>query len=247
MLKHHKLISFCLALLFLLVLQTFATPVPVFRFLLPAFLLFCGGLALYDRWYLKQVNKYNIWTLLRPVLLLLSLFGLFIIIPSTFIRGLFLIVSVGLITLFQITMDYQAENILLNQTLVIAFGLFFSFFAFYYYFPGYEPLYLVGLFTGTALLSRSFYELLPKSGQTKQLGALIIGFFCAQIFWALNFLPFHFSVLSVFLFNIFYFCLILNYYHLFHMLNFKKVQFHLFLILACDIVVLLATPWRIIA
>jgi hypothetical protein len=48
------------------------------------------------------------------------------------------------------------------------------------------------------------------------------------------------------LFNIFYLCLILNYYHLFHLLNFKKIQFHLVLIAVCVLLVIFSTPWSIL-
>lgn len=247
MLKYHKLIAFSFGLLFLLMLQKFATPEPVFRYLVPVFLLFTGGVSFYNRWYLKQTGKYNIWILIRPVLLLFSAFGIFLIIPSAAIRGLFLISAVFIITLFEIILGNQAENILLNETLVIAFGLFFTFFAAYHYFPAYQPVYLTGIFFGSSFLSRSFYEFLPKDAAIKLLASVALGFFSSQLFWALNFLPFHFSVLALLLFNAFYLCLILNYYYLFHILNFKKVQFHLFLILVCDAGVLLATPWKVIS
>jgi hypothetical protein len=246
MLKHHNLISFGLGLAFLIILQRFATPEPIFRFLVPAFLFIAAVIVFYDRWYLKQIGRYNVWVLMRPLLLLFSLFGIFLVIPTDAIRGLFLIASVLAITIFQILLPNQAENVLLNETLLIAFGLFFSFFAAYHYFPSYGPWYLVGVFVGATLLARAFYEFLPKSETVKFFNAAILGFFSCQLFWSLIFLPFHFSALSLLLFNVFYFCLILNYYHLFHILNLKKIQFHLALIVACNFLVLLATPWRVL-
>jgi hypothetical protein len=246
MLKQHKFISFVWGLLFLIVLQIFATPEPVFRFLVPAFLLYVAVVTAYNRWYLLQAQKYNFWIALRPMLLLFSGFGLFLIIPSQFLRGLFLIISVAVITFFEIILGNFAENILLNETLLIAFGLFFSFAAFYQYTPGYGFLYLAGVFAGSSLLARSFYEFTPQPASGKLAGSLILGLFCGEFFWALNFLPLHFSALAIILFNLFYFCLILNYYYLFHILNFKKIQFHLFLIAGCSLAVLIATPWKII-
>lgn len=245
MLKYHKLISFCIGLLFLIVLQKFATPLPVFRFLLPAFFIYTAAVMLYNRWYLKAIGKYNFWIALRPALLLASGFGLFLIIPNEFLRGLFLIITVLVITFFEIILGNFAENILLNETLIIAFGLFFYFFAANYYTPAYQPLYLLGTFLSSSILARSFYEFIPKNGRTKMIGAVAIGLFCAEFFWVLNFLQFHFSVLSVILFNLFYFCLIINYYFLFHVLNFKKIQFHLFLMAVCGLAVIAATPWKI--
>ncbi len=246
MLKYHKLISLVWGLTFLIVLQTFSTPEPIFRFLIPAFIGYTALVTLYNVWYLKQIDKYNFWIILRPILLLLSGFGLFLIIPSDLLRGSFLIVSVGVIAFFEIILGNFAENFLLNETLLIAFGLFFLFFAFYHYLPNYQTYYLAGIFFGSALLTRSFYEFVPKSSRVKLIGAVTIGLFCSQLYWTLNFLQFHFSALSLILFNIFYFCLILNYYFLFHILNFKKIQFHLLLILICSVVVLISTPWQIL-
>lgn len=245
MIKHHKLISFIFALVFLIVLQKFAFPEPVFRFLLPAFLLYAGAITIYNRWYLKRIQKYNFWILIRPILLLAAGFGLFLTIPSQFFRGIFLITAVGMITFFQIILGNFAENILLNETLIIAFGLFFYFFGAYYYAPAYQTLYLLGVFLGSSLLVRSFYEFIAQPEKTKVVGAVTIGLFCVELYWVLNFLQFHFSVLTLLLFNFFYFCLILNYYYLFHTLNLKKIQFHLFLMLACVVLVFAATPWII--
>lgn len=244
-LKNHKLISVCVGLLFLLVLQKFASPEPVFRFLLPAFLGYLILVTGYNNWYLKKIQKYNFWALLLPDLLMSAAFGVFLVIPLASLSGLFLISAVIVIALAEIILGKMSENLLLNQTLLIAFGLFFAFFGAYYYTPNFEPLYLIGIFVGSGLLTRIFYESVPQPATTKLVGSVVLGLFCAELFWVMNFLHFHFSVLSLLLFNCFYFCLILNYYHLFHNLNFKKVQFHLFLIAVCSFVVLLATPWTV--
>lgn len=244
-LKHHKLISFGIGLMFLLVVQNFSLPVPIFRFLLPAVLLYLAITAAYNRWYLKQIQKYNFWALILPELMMAVAFGFFLVIHSQNLRGLFLTATVIFITFAEIVLGNMTENLMLNQTLVIAFGLFLSFFGAYYYTPSFEPVYLIGIFLGVGFLVRAFYESVPQPEKTKLIGAIAIGLFCAELFWVLNFLQFHFSVLSLILFNIFYFCLILNYYHLFHNLNFKKVQFHLFLVAVCSALVVLVTPWTI--
>ena len=244
-LKHHKLTSVCIGLLFLLVVQNFSGAQPIFRFLVPAVIFYLFLVGLYNSWYLKTIKKYNFWSLLLPELLMAAGFGSFLVIPSSNLRGLFLTVTVIFIALAEIILGNVSENLMLNQTLVIAFGLFFSFFGAYFYTPTLEPVYLIGVFLGAGLLARIFYESVPQSEKTKLIGAVAIGLFCAELFWVLNFLQFHFSVLSLILFNIFYFCLILNYYHLFHNLNFKKVQFHLLLIAFCSLMAVLATPWTV--
>src|SRR6185369_7130555 len=135
--KRHKLICLCIGLAFLIILQKFATPEPIFRFLLPAFLLYAAAVNFYNLIYLKSIEKYNFWTALRPMLLLASGFGLFLVVPSEFLRGVFLISSVVVIAFFEMLLGKQAENILLNETLFIAFGMFFALFAGYYYSPSY--------------------------------------------------------------------------------------------------------------
>jgi hypothetical protein len=183
--------------------------------------------------------------MLLPELLMAAAFGAFLVIPSENLRGLFLISVVIVITFAEIILGNMAENLMLNQTLLVAFALFFAFFGAYFWIPTFEPLYLAGIFLGSALLARTFYESVPQPSKTKLIGSITLGLFCAELFWALNFLQFHFSVLSLMLFNIFYFCLILNYYHLFNNLNFKKIQFHLALIAFCTLAAVLATPWTI--
>jgi hypothetical protein len=244
--KHHKIISFIIGLLFLAVMQEFGTPEPVFRFLLPAFIIYAALATWYNYRYLLQNNSYNFWILIRPLLLLCAGFGLFLIIPSIALRGIFLLTAVAIITFMETILGNLAENLLLNETLITAFGLFLACFAGYFYAPQYEPWYLLAVFLSGSLLARSFYESVPKPDRVKTAGAVAIGLFCAELFWSLNFLQLHFSALSLILFNIFYLCLILNYYHLFQLLNFKKIQFHLFLIVVCSLLVIFSTPWAIL-
>lgn len=244
--KYHKFVSFGIALGFLIVVQKFATPEPIFRFLVPAFLILAGGASYYNSWYLNKINKYNFWSVLRPLLVLVAAFGLFLIIPGETIRGVFLLSAVIFITLAEILIGLNAENILLIETLMAAFGQFFTLAAFYEYAPAYGVYYVFGVFIATFFLTRVFYESVPQSAKIKMVTALIIGLFSAEVFWALNFLPLHFSPLAFLLFVIFYFCLISNYYYFFRVLTLKKIQFHLFLIIFCSAAVLICTPWFVI-
>ena len=247
LLKYHKLISFCIGLAFLIVVQKFSTPEPVFRFLLPAFLIYAGVVSLYSRWYLKKIDKYNVWLVVRSLLLVSAAFGVFLIIPNDFFRGMFLIFAVVVISFFEIISGHVAENILIIETLLIAIGLFLTFAGLYQYIPDYGTLYLAAVCAGSGLLARSLFEFIPQPVAVKKIASIVLALFTAETFWALNFLPFHYSVLALLLFNLFYICLIFNYYHFFHILNSQKILFHLFLIAACDAVVLTATRWKIIA
>ena len=246
MLKHHKFVSFLIGLAFVIVLQSLAHPEPVFRFLVPAYAAYMIAVFFYNRWYLQQLQSLNQWALIRNELLLAAGFGLYLIIPSEAVRGLFLLTGVGVIAFFELMLGKHSENIVLNETLFVAAGLFFALSAFSQYIPSYQTLYSVLIFAGTALLARSFYDYMPQSGEAKTVGALVLGLFASEIFWALSFLPLHFSALGIILFDFVYFALMMNYYFLFHTLNFKKMQFHLFLIVASGLLVIAATPWKIL-
>ncbi len=243
--KYHKFIAVGLSLVFLVIMQKFSVPRPIFRFLVPALFLFLLLLTGYNRWYLKKIDKDTWWNLLRPILFFSSMFGLFLIIPGNFLRGLFLLAVIALGSIFEIFLGDFAENVALNETLVIAFGLFMSICAFaLLYAPKFQTLYLGAIFLGTFLTT--FYEFLPQDSSSKLVSSLVISLFATQLFWALTFLPLHYSASALMLFNIFYFCLVLNYYQAFNILNLRKFQFHLGLMLVCSGFIFLLTPWKII-
>ncbi len=245
--KYHKFISVGLSLVFLVIMQEFSVPRPIFRFLVPAFFLFLLVLTAYNRWHLRQLAKDVFWNLLRPILFFSSMFGLFLIIPGNFFRGLFLLAAVILGSVFEFFLGNFAENVALNETLVIAFGFFMSLCAFaLLYAPKFQTLYLGAIFFGAFLTTRSFYEFLPQENSSKLISSLVIALFSTQLFWALTFLPLHYSASALMLFNIFYFCLVLNYYQAFNTLNLRKFQFHLGLMLVCSGFIFLLTPWKII-
>jgi hypothetical protein len=247
MAKYHKFVSVFISLVFLILLQELSVPRPIFRFLVPAFLLFLLALTAYNRRYLLELDKYNPWVLLRPALFFTSMFGLFLIIPGSFLRGLFLLAVVALGSLFEIFLGSFAENVSLNETLIIAFGLFMSISAFaLLYAPKLQTLYLAALFLGAFLTARAFYEFIPQDARAKLVASLVIALFCTQLFWAFSFLPLHYSASALMLLNVFYFCLALNYYHAFNTLSRSKFRFHLAFMLACSGFIFLLTPWKII-
>lgn len=265
MLKYHKFISVAIALLYIIVLQEFTVPYPIFRFLAPALIGFCVLVTYYNKQYLMRLGKYNLWVLSRPVLMFLSGFGIFLLLPNALFRGLFLMATFFIIYLFEYNLGNFAENLLINETLIIAFGFFVAFCGFGQYFltfaevnsffqatslPDWEfslqPVYLAGVFLSSYLLARAFFEFIPQSASTKTVTSVILALFCTEIYWALTFLPFHYSAMAVVLLSIFYFCLMLNYYYLFRTLTFKKVQFHLILIAIASSIAIIATPWKVL-
>jgi hypothetical protein len=227
------------------VLQKYAAPMPVFRFLVPAFVVFMLLLAIYNYYYLHFLQKYNFWIWLRPLLLTLSIFGVFSSVPNSTFRGLTVTFGALLLILFQTMLGKYSENIQLNETLLIVFGFFTALSAADYYFPNLLFVYVIMIFLSTFITSRSFFELIPQNPNTKIIISLVLGFFACELFWTESFLPFPFSSLALILLSLYYFCLILSYYQFFNILSYQKIKFHLWLIIVCVVSVLLATPWSI--
>ncbi len=249
--RRHNFISLGIGVLYLAVLQTFSTPQPAFGPLIIGLLFFSGLLYSYNRWYLRQNEKWNLWLGLRAILPLWSGFGIFLLLPTPFLRAVFLFLSIGVIYLHEVFIDNTSENVTINLSTLSLFGFFLGIFGLKHYFPPVNSswLYVIYLFlicTISYLTSRIFYEFTPLSTARKNAASIIIAFFSSQLFWAFSFLPFHFSALAALFFNIVLLLLVLNYYFYFQNLTYKKFQFTLMLIFITSSVVLLATPWRII-
>jgi len=173
-------------------------------------------------------------------------FLLLLILPGPFFRGIFFVVSVVIITVFEATLGNYSENLLINEILITAFGFIFALMGFTQYFPGFYYLIFPVAFAAFMLMSRSFYESTPHPEQIKWLNALIIGLVSSQVFWAVSFLPFHFSAMAILALNFFYLALVLNYYYLFQILSSKKIKYYLMLSGITILLVFSSTPWNII-
>lgn len=246
-----------LGLTFLGLMQTFSKPDPVFRFLLPVFLLLAFVVTVYNKKYLEYLQKYNFWVLFRPVMLLCAGFGIYMLLPFGYMRTLFLLVTAVLIFLFEMFLGNFAENVLISETIIITFGILFTIFGLNLYFPflktpylnnifSMQAIYSLGVFVALYLLTRAFYSFAPQDSRNQTVSALVLAFFCSQMFWVLTLLPLHFSVLALLLTNFYYFCIILNYYFIFNTLSAKKIYFHFALIVLTSAVALLSTPWKVI-
>lgn len=247
MFKKHTVASIFFSVGFMVLLQELSFPRPIFRFLAPAMVGFLLILTVYNWWYLHSIEKYNVWNLVRPVLFFVGSFALFNIIPVEFLRGLFLLSIIVFGSVFEIFLGNFAENLLINEILVIAFSLCMSAAAYaLLYFPSFEFIYLLIIFFGIAVITRAFYEFTPLDAKQKLITSLVIALFCTEAFWVMSFLPLHFSAIGLLLFNVFYFCFILNYYFIFNTLNIRKFQFHAVLFAAGSIFILLITPWKIL-
>jgi hypothetical protein len=242
----HLIVSAVIAILFLVVTQIFASPLPVFRFLLPAFLAYVIAVAGYNRWYLTREGvELNVWLWLRLPIFLFTWFGLFFLVPSGLGRGMFLLISLPIIFFFESLVGNTGQQLGWNEFLLTLAALMLSLFGFSYYFQLPGVLYLLGVFLAVAVVVRSSLELVPHERIVKWLASLAIGLFATELFWAISFLPLHYSALAIFAFNVLYVLWIIYYHYLYRTLTRKQVQFHLVLALILMLVMLLSTPWSI--
>jgi len=245
--KYHKISSALASIILIVVIQLFSTPLPVFRYLFPALLVFLIGIGVYVYKYLRQTEKYNIWSVVRTVMVFAAWVGMFFIIPNSVLRGVFLLVGLPVLYYVLYTAGNTGEQLLFNELVVSAFGLFMLLASLAQYFARIGSWYVVVTFLLAVVLSRATLELTPQRLGTKWLGSVVIGLSMAELFWALSFLPLHYSVLGFILFAVFYAFWSLYYYYLFNHLTLRKVQFHLGLSLVFIILVLVTTPWGIIS
>lgn len=243
----HLIISGVIAILFLVITQIFASPLPVFRFLVPAFLVYLIAVAGYNRWYLRrnEAAQFNIWLWLRLPLFLLSWFGLFFLVPSGLGRGLFLLIGLPIIFFFESLVGNTGQQLGWNEFLLTIAALLLTLFGFSYYFQLPGVLYLFIVFISVAVVVRSSLELVPHDSLVKWVASLALGLFTTELFWAISFLPLHYSALAIFTFNVLYVLWIIYYHYLYQTLTRKQVQFHLMLAFVLALVMLMSTPWSI--
>src|SRR5256885_456493 len=90
-------------------------------------------------------------------------------------------------------------------TLVVLQVFFIAFSAYSWYFPKFQMPFTGAVLILTFLLARSVYEFVPQTRTVKNISSFVLAFFACQLFWVFTFLPFHYSVAGLMLFNIFYF------------------------------------------
>src|SRR5579864_7870895 len=141
----HKLNSFIAALAFFILVQATSF---AFRILLPAGLVFMALLLAYNYRYLKQKHFYTFWVWIRPVLFLAASMAIYFALPQGFARGAYLLLSAGLLYIFELGLSVVSEQLNFLQTLFTYFGLSIGVFAsqFYYLFKaGFILAVLAGL------------------------------------------------------------------------------------------------------
>lgn len=244
--RNHKVVSALFAVAFVVLVQWFASPMPVFRFLIPAFLVYLGAIMVYNWLYLRAHHHFNPWLFIRLPVFLVFWFSLLFVIPLGFGRALFLLVSIPVIFFFETLLENTGQQIGWNVFLLSLASLLIGLYGFNFYFPLTGLVYLLLLFAGTLVLVRSAVDTVPHDSSVKWLAALVLALFSAELFWVLQFLPLHFSVLAVLNFNILYLLWAIYYHYLYQTLTARQIQFNILLALGLSIIVLLSSPWSIL-
>jgi hypothetical protein len=245
--KKHKIISASISIVLIILVQFLSTPEPIFRFLLPALAIYFALVAGYVFYYLRSIGKVNWWVVIRTLLVFGSWVALFFVIPSPVLRGLFLLLGLPTIYFFMVTIGKPGEQVLFNELVIASLGSLMLLAGLSQYFVTIGSWYVLIAFALTVLICRSTLEVTPQSLRSKWLGSVVIGLCIAELFWALSFLPLHFSVLGFILFAVLYVLWSLYYYYLFNHLTLRKIQFHIGLAILFIALVVMATPWGIIS
>lgn len=242
----HKIISAVFAIAFVVIVQWFASPLPVFRFLVPAFLIYLGALFFYNYKYLKSQNNLSWWLLVRVPVFVLIWFGLLFIIPIVPARVSMLLLSIPVIFFFETLVANKGQQLGWSLFLFSLVSLLLSLYGFNFYFPLNGLVYLGLIFGGVLTLVRISLESVPHPNNVKWLAGLVLALFSAEMFWVLQFLPLYFSVLAIINFIILFLLWVIYYHYLYQTLSKKQIQFYLLLAFGLSIIILLSSPWTIL-
>ncbi len=243
--NRHKIFSIIFAIGFSALIYFLTRGDLVFRYLVPAVLLYLVALSLYNWRYLLSQAQYNLWLLIRVPLFILIWFGLLFIIPLGFVRTTFILFSIPLIFIFETLVANKGQQLGWNLFLVSLASLMLGLYGFHFYFPLSGLVYLGLVFLGVCVLVRTSVDAVPHESTVKWFASLVLGLFAAQIFWILQFLPLHFSVLAILSFVILYLLWAIYYHYLYQSLTRRQIQFNLLLVIILSVIILISSPWTI--
>ncbi len=243
--KTHLIISAIVPIAYIVVVLIFSNPVPVFRFMVPAFFMTLALTSLYNWRYLMYRSSFNWWIWLRYIFLSIAWFGVLFLIPSGIGRGSFLLFTLPILFFFELLVGSRGQQLLQNEFLITTAGLVLIMFGFSSYFQLPGIIYMCMVFAATLIVVRTSLELVPHPPIVKWVSSVSIGLFVAQLFWVLNFLPLHYSALAMICYVFVYILWVMFYQFLYHSLTNKQIQYHLILALILISLVLVTTPWKI--
>lgn len=241
-----KFIGVGFSALFVAILYKFSYPVPIFRYLALAFLSLLLTLAGYYYWRFSRLAIKFFW----PIVLILLSFSVmafaFFVMPNRFLQLSFLLIASSILTFQQISAFLPNGGSMANRVTINSFVFFIAISAAaHYYFRFSGIIYPIAVLSFVWVLTRATYEYTPLAGLAKNINALIMAFLTTQVFWVTSFLPFHYSVIGLLNFNVFYVLWQWDYAYIFQKLQIKQIIFNIVFIVILTLIVLLFTPWRV--
>lgn len=243
---NHRVVSLVAAVVLPFVLYTMALPEPIFRFLLPVFILLVGAVELITWRTLSSLGGDLAWVLVRSSLFYLSWGLLFFLVPSASLQTLYIFSSIPILYVGQQLVAYTGETVLITHTILTSFGITMGVVAGEYYFHASGLILSSLLFVVYFLLARATYVFVPQTSLVRFVASILVALCAVETYIAILYLPFHYTVVGFLAFLTFYLFWLLTYYWQFGVLTFARVKFYLLISLLFAGGLLLATPWRVL-
>ncbi len=242
----HKIVSIFAALVFVLNGIYFSGSNLVIINWIASVLLFTAAITIYNYLYLQKQDNFSWWLVLRFSLFIFFWFLVFGLIPSLALKIIYLIASGLLVYFFENLIANTGQQFEWNFLLVslITFLMVVYGLGFYFMIPG--MLDFLIMFVGILLIFRVFVHSVPNDVNTKWFVAAVMSLAAVELYWGLQFLPLHYSVLAIIEFNILYLLWSLYYHYLYKTLTIKQIQLSFLVVVAVSVLALLTTPWSII-
>ncbi len=242
----HRVVSAVSAVGLPLVLYNMALPQPIFRFLVPVFVLLVLAIELLTWRTLKSLNEARVWAVVRSSLFYLSWGLLFFLMPSPFLQGLYIFSSIPILYIGQQLVAYTGETVLITHTILTSFGIIMGVVASEFYFHASGLMMSSVLFLVYFLLTRATYIFVPQTSVVRLVASILVALCAVEAYIAILYLPFHYTVVGFLTFLSFYLIWLFTYYWQFGVLTFARVKFYLLISLLFGVGILLATPWQVV-
>lgn len=244
-LKSHKTLSIIAACVLPAAIYSLAVPTPVFRYIVPLFICLVAIIEGLSWTTLNGAAGGKKWSILRSSLFYVAWLALFFLMPSQNLQMAYMIISVPILYLGEQLVAYTGETVLVTHTILTSFGILLAAAAGEFYFHAGSVLLTLVVFVCLFLLARATYVFVPQTSTIRLASSLLVALLATEVYSALLFLPFHYTVLGFCSFLVFYVLWLFSYYWQFGALTSQRVKLYLLLGGALMAALLLATPWQV--
>lgn len=242
----HRVVSVVSAIVLPLVVYNMALPQPIFRFLVPVFIILVVGIEVLTWRTLKSLGEARVWAIVRSSLFYLSWGLLFFLMPSAFLQEVYIFSSIPVLYVGQQLVAYTGETVLITHTILTSFGIIMGVVAGEFYFHASGLVLSTVLFLAYFLLTRATYVFVPQSSVVRLIASILVALCAVEAYIAILYLPFHYTVVGFLSLLSFYLIWLFTYYWQFGVLTFARVKFYLLISLVFAVAILMATPWQAI-